>query len=70
MRNGKIYWIKQKALGVLLLIISLMLLKIVTEDFMAIIFLIMSVPACLWLLFEKKRLFEKDYIFNVRKFLE
>ena len=70
MKNGKIYWVKQKAIGILLLILSIILIDMLMKDKTAIIFLIISVPTCLWLLFTKERIFSRDYTFDIRKFLE
>ena len=68
MRNGKVYWIKQKVVGILLIVLPVLFMDLLIETEAVV-----CVPFY-WLfgflfLIEKDRIFRSDYIFNVGLFI-
>lgn len=71
MRNGKVYWIKQKFVGLLLIIGPLLFIDIIIECDAAIVLPIYWLLGIL-MIKEKSRItcmFKSDYIFDVRLFV-
>lgn len=64
----KIYWVKQKTIGILMLLMSLIFMVFLVNTEAAISVLVF-VPLGLYYLFTKDRLFKSDYIleFNYGK---
>lgn len=60
----KIYWVKQKLIGILMLLASLIFMVFLVHTEAAISVLIF-VPLGLYYLFAKDRLFKSDYILEI-----
>ena len=69
MKNGKIYWVLQKTVGLVLLILSLIFQSLLVE-MDAVIVLVILTSIGTWMLLTKERMFYRDYIFDIKKFLE
>lgn len=69
MRNGKIYWVKQKACGLLMMILPWFFVDLFVENETAILIVAFELLG-LGYLFTKERLFRSDYIFDLREFLK
>lgn len=68
MRNGRIYWVKQKLVGLLLMIIPLMFLDLFVANEAALLVPIFELMGLVYLL-SRERIFRSDYIFDLRQFL-
>lgn len=65
MKLRKIYWVKQKFVGLLVLLATL----IFWDSFIkydAAILMVFSIPIGVYLLFSKRMFFDSDYIFEFR----
>lgn len=60
----KIYWVKQKIIGILMLLVSLIFMVFLVHTEAAISVLVF-VPLGLYYLFAKDRLFKSDYILEI-----
>ena len=60
----KIYWVKQKLMGILMLLVSLIFMVFLVHTEAAISVLVF-VPLGLYYLFAKDRLFKSDYILEI-----
>lgn len=60
----KIYWVKQKTIGILMLLMSLIFMVFLVHTEAAISVLVF-VPLGLYYLFAKDRLFKSDYILEI-----
>ena len=69
MRNGKIYWVKQKLVGLLLIILPWFFVDVFVANDAAILIVAMDGLGLMYL-FTKERLFRSDYIFDLREFLK
>lgn len=69
MKNGKIYWLKQKLVGLLLIILPWFFVDVFVANDAAILIVAFELLG-LGYLFTKERLFRSDYIFDLREFLK
>ena len=69
MKNGKIYWVLQKLSGLALLLVSIIFFDLLIASEAGLI-LVLYIPMGLWLLITKKKVFYRDYIFDINEFLK
>lgn len=66
MKLRKIMWVKQKIVGLLMLLVSILFMGLfIAND--ACILLMISIPMGLYLLFSRKRFFDSDYIIEFNR---
>lgn len=71
MRNGKVYWVKQKIVGLLLIIIPVLFMDIFRDNDAFIIIPLYWLLGCL-IIRERTQItcmFRTDYIFDLRLFI-
>lgn len=66
MRVRKLYWVKQKVVGLLLLIVSILCLDLFFANDAGIL-LIVSIPMGIYFLFSRRRFFDSDYIIEFNR---
>lgn len=66
MKLRKIMWVKQKIVGLLMLLVSLIFLNLFVANDAAIL-LIITIPMGLYLLFSRNRFFDSDYIIEFNR---